>query len=409
MSEAEQGLVRALRGVLADHGRRVSEHPERVRALLSDALGARSREWRADIDALVMAAEERVPATVTDTAEGGRGADDAALVRALTDRGLTAEMAGAAIDLWRSVLTEAAQPTTRSGTASAWGRPTAAPPAAPPAGPTVAPVAAPADPAASSSRPGLPLPVGALEPAAPTELPWDLDPRAQPPTGPATPTGPPTGPPTSATSAGPFLAARSPKVVTMSRGRAASIGAAAVAAALVAGGVGARQLDPPPKTTALVAATPTVRTSTVTSTALKTVTVTKPPKTVTSTVVVDPTKLKATSLSGNTLTYVVFTGSKGCNRKPPKKGTPYRACSTWDYVAAKGTVKSWKITSAKVLSGGGTASGEGKKLNYYYTHNGPYTAKVRYVIEGSGYRSTATYTFRVQCNPYFPCKSRFPA
>lgn len=385
MSGAEEDLVRALRGVLADHGRRVSEHPERVRALLSDALGAHSREWRADIDALVMAAEERVPATVTETAEGGRGTDDAALVRALTDRGLTTEMAGAAIDLWRSVLTDVAQPTTRSG---------------------------------SSTRPGLPLPGGALEPAAPTEIPWGADPRGVPPNTPPTPTGPPpTGPPSRPTpDTGPIVgypdtSSRAPKVVTMGRGRAASIGAAAVAAALVAGGVGARQLDSPPRTTALVAATPTVRTSTVTSTSttLKTVTVTKPPKTVTSTVVVDPTKLKASSLSGNTLTYVAFVGSKGCNRKPPKKGTYYSACSTWDYVEAKGTVKSWKITSAKVLSGGGTASGEGKKLNYYYTHNGPYTAKVRYVIEGSGYRSTATYTFRVQCNPYFPCKSRFPA
>lgn len=409
MSEAEEGLVRALRGVLADHGRRVSEHPERVRALLSDALGARSREWRADIDALVMAAEERVPATVTDTAEGGRGTDDAALVRALTDRGLTAETAIAAIDLWRSVLTDAAQPTTRSRTASAWDRPTAAPSARPRATPTAAPpaasTAAPAHAAhsGSSGRPGLPL--GALEPAAPTELPWDLDPRPLPPTGPSAPTGPPT--PTS--TAGPFLATSAPKVITMGRGRAVGIGAAAVVAALVAGGVGARQLDSPPRTTALVAATPTVQTSTVTSTTLTTVTVTKPPRTVTSTVVVDPTKLKAISLSGNTLTYVAFVGSKGCNRKPPKKGTSYSACSTWDYVEAKGTVKSWKITSATVLSGGGTASGEGKKLNYYYTHNGPYTAKVRYVIEGSGYRSTATYTFRVQCNPYFPCKSRFPA
>lgn len=192
----------------------------------------------------------------------------------------------------------------------------------------------------------------------------------------------------------------------MSRGRAAGLGAAALVAAVVAGGVGARQLDPPPRA-ALVAATPTTTPSTVTSTSVETVTVTAPPKVVRSTVVIDATKLRAVNLSGNTMTYVTFPGSAGCVLKP-KRGTAYRACSTWDYVEATGSVKSWKITSARVIAGTGTASGEGKRLNYYYNRNGPYTAKVRYTIEGGGYFSTGVYTFQVQCNPSFVCKQSLP-
>lgn len=192
----------------------------------------------------------------------------------------------------------------------------------------------------------------------------------------------------------------------MTRGRAVGLGGAALVAALVVGGIGARQLDPPPKA-ALVAATPTVSTSTVTSTSVETVTVTAPPRTVKSTVVIDASKLRAVNLSGTTMTYVTYAGSAGCVLKP-KRGTAYRACFTWDTVEATGSVKSWKITSAKVIAGPGRAAGNGKRLNFYYNRNGPYTTKIRYTIEGGGYLSTGIYSFTIQCNPSFPCKQNLP-
>jgi hypothetical protein len=104
---------------------------------------------------------------------------------------------------------------------------------------------------------------------------------------------------------------------------------------------------------------------------------------------------------------VTYLGSAGCVPKP-KRGIPYRACFTWDTVKATGSVKSWKITSAKVIAGTGRAAGDGKRLNYYYNRNGPYTAKVRYTIEGGGYVSTGVYTFTVQCNRSFACKQSLP-
>ena len=193
----------------------------------------------------------------------------------------------------------------------------------------------------------------------------------------------------------------------MSRGRAVGLGGAALVAALVVGGIGARQLDPPPKATALVAATPTVSTSTVTSTSVETVTVTAPPKTVRSTVRIDASRLRAANLSGTTMTYVTYAGSAGCVLKP-QRGTAYRACFTWDTAEATGSVKSWKITSARVISGPGRATGSGKRLNFYYNRNGPYTTKIRYTIEGGGYLSTGIYTFTIQCNPSFTCKQSLP-
>ena len=247
------------------------------------------------------------------------------------------------------------------------------------------------------------------EPAAPTEIPLGDGAPAPVPvrvtSGAAAGAAPGAAPPPAPS---PAVGSSAPKVVTMGRARAAGLGAAALVVAVVAGGIGARQLDPSPQA-ALVAATPTVSTSTVTSTSVETVTVTAPPKVVRSTVVINAAKLRAVNLSGTTRTYVTFAGSGGCTPKPPKAGIAYRACSTWDYVAAKGTVKSWKVTSAKVISGTGTASAEGKRVNYYYTRNGPYTATVRYTIEGGGYLSTGFYTFKVQCNPSFPCKQRFPS
>ena len=93
----------ALAQVLRDHGRVVGSNPDRVRGLLSDILGVDGRDFRAEVDALVVACEEGVPALLIGTVES---ADSAVTegVGLLEARGLTTDRAADATLTWASAL-----------------------------------------------------------------------------------------------------------------------------------------------------------------------------------------------------------------------------------------------------------------------------------------------------------------
>lgn len=96
----------ALARVLRDHGRLVGTHPDRVRGLLSDILGVDARDFRAEVDALVVASEEGVPALLLDTLDPDGSVDSAVTegVSLLEARGLTTDRASDATLTWASVL-----------------------------------------------------------------------------------------------------------------------------------------------------------------------------------------------------------------------------------------------------------------------------------------------------------------
>lgn len=96
----------ALAQVLRDHGRLVGSQPERVRGLLSDILGVDGRDFRAEVDALVVACEEGVPALLLDQADTAESADSAVTegVGRLEARGLASERAADATLTWASAL-----------------------------------------------------------------------------------------------------------------------------------------------------------------------------------------------------------------------------------------------------------------------------------------------------------------
>ena len=104
-----QSPAEALQRAVRDLGRRVSENPDRVRAVLSDGLGSAGREHRATIDALALASEEGIPASLMSREESVLTEtdlvdDDQRLVVRLTDRGLDAEVATFAIGTWATAL-----------------------------------------------------------------------------------------------------------------------------------------------------------------------------------------------------------------------------------------------------------------------------------------------------------------
>lgn len=96
----------ALAQVLRDHGRLVGTHPDRVRGLLSDILGVDARDFRAEVDALVVASEEGVPALLLDTLDPDGSVDSAVTegVSLLEARGLTTGRASDATLTWACAL-----------------------------------------------------------------------------------------------------------------------------------------------------------------------------------------------------------------------------------------------------------------------------------------------------------------
>lgn len=96
-------VAAALARVVRDFGPTVVYSPGRLRASLSDVLGSVGRLYRAEVDALEMAAEEGV---ARDIDVGSP--DSAALAARLVGRGLTPEMARFAVTAWSGALTSGA-------------------------------------------------------------------------------------------------------------------------------------------------------------------------------------------------------------------------------------------------------------------------------------------------------------
>jgi hypothetical protein len=92
-------LAQALAQAVREVGRNLATDPRRVQGMVSDVLGVESRTRRAEIDAVVLAAEESVPEDLL----ADRIDVEAALDR-LHDRGLDAGVALFAVEVWRYAL-----------------------------------------------------------------------------------------------------------------------------------------------------------------------------------------------------------------------------------------------------------------------------------------------------------------
>ena len=98
MTNDDHAVERALRGVIRDHGWRLTGDAERLRATLLDVLGVDASEHRGSLDALVIAAEHGVPSALTESESSGP-----ALVDALLSWGLSPERAAWSVDTWAAV------------------------------------------------------------------------------------------------------------------------------------------------------------------------------------------------------------------------------------------------------------------------------------------------------------------
>jgi hypothetical protein len=99
VSGADVAVARALASAVLAGGSRLSSEPRRVQGMVNDVLGAQARTRRAEVDAVVLAAEEAVP----DDLMSGRIDVDEALER-LRVRGLDGGVALFAVDVWRYAL-----------------------------------------------------------------------------------------------------------------------------------------------------------------------------------------------------------------------------------------------------------------------------------------------------------------
>lgn len=97
-------VAAALAESVADVGRLATTDPFRVRALLSDTLGAGARANRAEIDAVVMGVEEGVPAALIGRRRGPGGATDVELLSRLEARGLDPAMSQFALGAWGAAM-----------------------------------------------------------------------------------------------------------------------------------------------------------------------------------------------------------------------------------------------------------------------------------------------------------------
>lgn len=97
-------VAAALIEAVADFGRQATTDPGRVRALLSDALGADGWAHRAEIDALVVAVEESVPSDLLGRLRGTSTVSDGELLSRLSGRGLDDRMGQFALGTWGASL-----------------------------------------------------------------------------------------------------------------------------------------------------------------------------------------------------------------------------------------------------------------------------------------------------------------
>ena len=99
LGEADIMLAQAVARAVRELGRSLATEPRRLQGMVNDVLGAESRTRRAEIDAVVLAAEESIPEDLLTE----RIDVDAALER-LRERGLDAGVALFAVEVWRYAL-----------------------------------------------------------------------------------------------------------------------------------------------------------------------------------------------------------------------------------------------------------------------------------------------------------------
>src|SRR3954447_19114077 len=95
-------LQDALAQLVHDFGPGVASEPTRIRSALSDLLSEESLALRGEIDAIVLAAEQGVPAALESSFDPAEESED--LVQRLTDQGATPDRAALAVRLWSSSL-----------------------------------------------------------------------------------------------------------------------------------------------------------------------------------------------------------------------------------------------------------------------------------------------------------------
>ncbi len=409
----------ALHRAVRDLGRRVGENPDRVRAVLSDALGAAAREHRSEIDALALASEEGIPATLVGReesllTESDLALDDNRLRGRLVERGLSAGAADYAIGAWAAALGSISSLSITGGLTSAV------------AGAGTGSVSDPA-----------------------TELPDE--PRAVDEAGAA------------GSILGFSVADETPprhrQVVPL--GRRVVAGAAAGVLAIVAGaGWFSTAGDGPTRSTltdsalgSVASTTTTVSTGAVSTTAPTAPTTKSPAKTKA------PTKAPSTSkpspARSSSSTSPRKSSSSTSPRKSSSSSSPRRSSSStsprssssstapktlvakntsaaWtpkyyetgvnqcvDFVpphaagniceaalnvVKSGTVTTWSISGASSVNGHGSVRISGRQIMYAPHHNGAFTDTVRYRLSGSGVTSNwATISVTVYCNQDMGC------
>lgn len=146
-------VVDALDRVVSDNGWLAASRPGSLRASLSDVLGSAADEHRAELDAVVVSAEEGVP---TELRTSGRGAA-VALAPELTQRlvswGMAEDLAASVVEAWTSLLPEVSRSAPAVGdnqTVVSAVVPTPAPTPAPTQDPASTPTPVPAAAAAAS-------------------------------------------------------------------------------------------------------------------------------------------------------------------------------------------------------------------------------------------------------------------
>jgi hypothetical protein len=427
-----QSVPEALDRAVRDLGRRLGENPDRVRAVLSDALGSQARAHRAEIDAVVVATEEGIPATLvdrselvptqTDVAEG-----DQRLLARLGERGLNPDAAAFALGTWASALgaTTSVSSTPSIEAASAAGL------------------------EATGLRGSLGAAVGgSLGPAAEATSDGHLDATTIPRDGETPPTAAPEPPP--AEEGG---VPRRPRLVDLRSRRAVGAAAAAVVI-VVAAAVWATSLRGPgvdlqladsrrlsttttsgPTTTtagpSTTIAAPTMTKAAVTTTKAKPkpsrVTSTTParrassstpppaPRTTTPRPVVTPKRTTTTpppppppapktlKAGSTSYSYVPYASNNG-GPCAAYVGTPANWCRSTFPAIKSGTVTSWAVSSAYSANGHGAVTFSGHNVYYDPHHNGAFNDVVYYRLSGGGVTSNwGSFTVTMSCNTNYQC------
>lgn len=384
----------ALAHVIQDYGRRAGESPARLKAMLNDSLAARAGDHRAAVDALVVAAEEGVPAALA-----GMSADDteraAALAQRLTGWGLSAEMAGWAISTWAAALGGAVSLPALPLTAASL-PPTSLPPTSLPA--TSLPATSLPPTTVPPPRYGGPVP-----PVAPTPAP---NPGAEVVYGPA-----PTDPPGRGRRA--FVAAGVVVVLAAVAGTAYALSGSDGTPVAHSSQSGSPTGSAGPSYGAPGENTPSTEPSTSPSSSPS------PTASVTT-----PSSPAATHTHAPT-SHATRTAVKPPPPKPKPKPTttpvPNPVAANWSAVY---TVKvcgtdwceaSWvlhdggvwdKVVIVSTSPGYGRARGSGKTLYYWPRQNGKFTDYVKFYVLNSktGQKSNvATFTVTVNCNTGYVC------